>query len=162
MKKTNKKITVIRSGQERKNYWDFGPDEYCLGTLSAPIKTGDYTIKELPKDMFTIERKYSVGEIYYNLFEKRFSNELDRMEPFKYKFIICQFQLRDVITFPINSGIPARYWDGLKSNSNFIMSSLMKIMTIRQIPIIFAGPGEPAKKIAYSCIKSVARLEGLI
>lgn len=163
MKKTKeKKYTVIRSGQERKNYWDFGPDKYCAGTIQCPIETGDYGIKELKHNILSIERKFSVGEIYQNLFEKRFERELDRLEKFKYKFIICQFESRDILSFPYNSGIPQRFWDGLKANGEFIMSKLAGITIKRNIPVIFGGPGEASKNIALFYLRQVARAEGLI
>ncbi len=161
-KKVKSKFTVIRSGQEKRNFWDFSPDEHCHGTYTGPIKTGDYSLRELPDKVFTIERKYSVGEIYNNLFEKRFTRELERLVEFKYKYIVCQFELKDVLNFPYNSGIPSRFWDGLKANGAFILSRLTGITTRMNIPVIFAGPGESSKALALYYMKHVARLEGLI
>lgn len=160
--KNKKKFTVVRSGQEKKNYWDFSPDDYCNGTMKMPLKTGDYSIKELPGEIITIERKFSVGEIYQNLFEKRFTDELDRLQDFKHKFILCQFDAKDVVNFPYNSGIPSRYWSNLRANGTFIMSKLSAIMVNRGIPVIFGGPGEPCKALAMSYLRHVARSEGLI
>jgi len=162
MSKTKNKFTVLRSGQEKKHFWTFEPNEYCLGTIQCPIETGDYMIKELPKQTFTIERKHSVGEIYNNLFEKRFSDELDRLQSFKYRFIICQFDLKDVISFPYGSGIPSRYWDGLKANGNYILSKLSYFTIKLKIPVIYAGPGSSSKELAMFYMKQVARCEGLI
>lgn len=161
-KKPQNKFIVLRSGQEKKNFWDFGPDDYCRGTEQCPIKTGDYMIKELPDKIFTIERKFSTGEIYNNLFEKRFNDELERFREFKYRFIICQFDTKDVISFPYNSGIPSVYWDGLKANGNYIMSKLTHFTIKMNIPVVFAGPGKPSKDLAMSYMRQVARLEGII
>lgn len=161
-KKPQNKFHVLRSGQEKKNFWHFDPDDYCSGTTQCPIETGDYMIKELPDKIFTIERKFSVGEIYNNMFEKRFSNELERLQEFKYRFIICQFDARDVISFPFNSGIPKMYWDGLKANGNYIMSKLTHYTIKMKVPVIFAGPGKSSQDLAMFYMRQVARLEGLI
>lgn len=161
-KKLQNKFTVLRSGQEKRDFWDFSADDYCKGTEQCALKTGDYMIKELPGLIFTIERKNSVGEVYNNLFEKRFSDELVRLQEFKYRFIICQFDAKDVVNFPYNSGIPSRYWEGLKANGNYIMSRLTHFTIRMNVPVIFAGPGKPSKDLAMSYMKQVARLEGII
>lgn len=162
MKKHQNKFHVLRSGQEKKNFWHFGPDQYCSGTTQCPIETGDYMIKELPGKIFTIERKFSVGEIYNNLFEKRFLKELERLQEFKYRFIICQFDAKDVLNFPYNSGIPSIYWDGLKANGNFIMSKLAGITMKLNIPVIFGGSGNPSRDLAMFYMRKAATLEGII
>lgn len=153
-----KKITIIRDTREKKYVWDFQASDVVDKTISQCLKTGDYSILGL-EDKVTLERKASTGEIYGNLFEKRFSDELNRLYLFKYKAIILEFSIKDVLAFPILSGIPGRFHNGLKANGNFIMSRLMNIQ-LKGIPIIFAG--DNGKDVALSYLKQVAKLEGLI
>lgn len=159
MKEKNK-FTVIRDTREKKEIWDFPVDEYCFGTVNKALSTGDYSIQELPDNFVTIERKKSPGEIYNNLFEKRFYNEIERLMEFKYKIIICQFDLKTLMNWPIGSGIPQIYWDGLKANANYIISKLMNIQVKYNIPISFAGLH--SQELAKTYLRQVARIEGLI
>lgn len=158
--RAKKKFTVIKDTREKKEFWHFDADDYCNGFIERPLPTGDYSIAELPGEIITIERKRNVGEIYSNLFEKRFTEELDRLMKFKYKFIICQFELKNIMTFPINSGIPARFWSGLKANSNYILSRLTDIQVKYGINVCFAG--QNSKDLAKFYLRQVAKLEGVI
>jgi ERCC4-type nuclease len=158
MNSSKNKITIIRDTREKKNVWDFEPSEFINKTISKGLKTGDYSIEGY-ESLVSLERKANTGEIYNNLFEKRFKDELNRLHPFKYKALILEFSVKDILSFPINSSIPYRYHSGLKANAGYIMSRLMDIQ-LKGIPIIFAGLN--GKDIALSYLKQVAKLEGLI
>jgi|GEM_PF-4425827 ERCC4-type nuclease len=158
--KPKKKFTVIKDSREKKEFWNFEPDDYCNGFVEGTLHTGDYSIKELPDFTVTIERKRNLSEVYNNLFEQRFKDEIERLKQFKYRFIICQFEFKNVITFPVNSGTPARFWSGLKANSNYIMSRLSEIQIKHGIDICYAG--QNSKEMAKSYLRQVAKLEGII
>src|SRR3990167_6244714 len=76
------------------------------------VETGDYVIP----GFLVIERKRSTGELSLNLGQKSrcFRAELERMVTFKYRCIICEFSIDDLYSFPINSGIPKRYWKRIR------------------------------------------------
>ena len=155
------KFTVVRDGgREKKEFWTFEPDDYCLGTINKTLHTGDYSIDELPDWTVSIERKRTVGEIYNNFFEERFTKELERLQKFKYKFLICQFNLKDVMSFPVNSGVPQRYWGSLKANSNFLMSKIAHIQI--KYGVIFSFGGLHSQDLAKFYLRQVARTEGII
>ena len=87
------KFVVIRDTREHKNKgWYFKESEFCQGMVEKKLDTGDYSIEGL-EDVLCIERKASVSEIAANLVDKRFDRELDRMESFKYRFLILEFSL---------------------------------------------------------------------
>ena len=92
------KFTVIRDTRE-KNGWYFKETEYCQGMLEQKLDTGDYSIVGL-EDILCIERKGCVSELANNIVDKRFDRELERMEGFKYKFLILEFSLTDLMNFP--------------------------------------------------------------
>lgn len=129
---------VLRDKQEKKNYWDFPESPWCLGTHEISLKTGDYTLKNM-EDFFTIERKYSTGEFSANVCEKRFERELQRMDAMDQAYLILEFTLEDIETFPHNSGIPSRFWSKLKVNHKFIRKRLFEIMSDYNIQVILAG-----------------------
>jgi len=116
------------------------------------LKTGDYSIKGL-ESAFVIERKASTSEIAGNIFEDRFDDELHRMAAFPYKFILCEFTLRDVLNFPINSGIPKYKWKGLKITGNFLLKKLVELEVNYGVPIIYAG--DHATDMAIALIKKI-------
>lgn len=108
------------------------------GIESLKIDAGDYTVKDIP-NLISVERKKDVAELYGNLVGKekyeRFIRELERIQAFKYKFIVVE----DV-------------WESLFDMSNFkfakrnmkwagyiVMTHLFEIMTKYNIHMIFAG-----------------------
>lgn len=133
-------INVIVDTRE-KNPWAFDAVEdnyYNFNTEVATLKTGDYSIKGL-ENIFVIERKASTAEISMNVTEPRFEEEFKRLEPFKFKFVICEFDFRDIISFPLNSGIPKRAWGSLKVTGKFILKKITDLEMNYGVNFIYAG-----------------------
>jgi len=93
------KYTIIRDNQEKSNYWTFNANKYCDGTICEHLVTGDYTIRGL-EDKFTIERKANTGEFSGNITKARFERELSRMDKLDHSFLILEFTLEDMYSFP--------------------------------------------------------------
>ena len=108
------KYKVIRDTREQ-NGWTFMSSKACEGTLSGALKTGDYSIEGY-EELLTIERKGSIAELANNLVEDRFERELERMESFKYAFMILEFSMDDLIKYPKGSGIPSYKIKSVKLN----------------------------------------------
>lgn len=136
------KYTVIRDQQEKNHWWDFPISPWCNGTVVKHLKTGDYTLEGM-EDFFTIERKYNTGEFSANVCEKRFERELQRMDQIAQAYLILEFTLEDIETFPHNSGIPSKYWGKLRVSSKFIRKRLFEIMSDYNIQVILAGNRGP-------------------
>ncbi len=145
-------ITIIRDSREKANYWEFAPSEFCLGTICQGLKVGDYSILGI-EDEFTIERKYSTGELAGNFFESRWPAFLDKLSKYKWKYIICEFTYFDVVNFPLNSGIPKDKLKYLKMTPQLFMKKIAEIQVIHNIPVIFAG--KYGDKAALSIFKRV-------
>ncbi len=107
-----------------------------------------------------MERKKNTGEIYQNIFEKRFYNELERLSLFKHKVIVCQFEFSNIVNFPVASSIPSFRWDTLRSNGAHIISRITDIQLKYGVPFIFAGLH--SFEYVKSYLKNVARIEKLI
>lgn len=136
--KNKDKYTVIRDSREQKNYWTFEENNVCAGTIVEKLNTGDYSISGL-ENIFSLERKYSSGELAKNITEKRFERELERMDKFEHSFLVLEFTLEDVLQFPFGSTIPRSRWKDLKVSSNFILKRILEIETSHKVKIIFAG-----------------------
>ena len=97
------KYQVIRDTREQ-NGWDFTAGNSCEGTLVEGLKTGDYSIKGY-EHLLSIERKGCIAELASNLVEDRFERELERMESFKYSFLILEFSRKSLLSGIVSSEI---------------------------------------------------------
>ena len=149
------KYKVIRDTREQ-NGWTFMSSKACEGTLSGALKTGDYSIEGY-EELLTIERKGSIAELANNLVEDRFERELERMESFKYAFMILEFSMDDLIKYPKGSGIPSYKIKSVKLNPFFLLKRLMEIEIKYKVKIIFAE--NHGQTVASSIFKRVIENE---
>jgi ERCC4-type nuclease len=127
-------------------------------TANIKLDTGDYSLAGF-QDRLCIERKRSVSEIASNITEKRFVDELERMKEFKYKFMIFEFSLTDVLRYPEGSEIPRHKWKYIKISPNFILKKLSEYMVNYNINIIFGDTPKNAEKIAMAIMRRVYEIE---
>ena len=97
-------FTIIVDTREQKP-WQF--NEYA--TAVRKLDTGDYSVEGL-ENILCIERKRSVSEIANNITESRFKDVLSRMSKYRFPFILLEFDLQDVLNFPVGSEIPKSVW----------------------------------------------------
>lgn len=136
------------------------PWEFALhATAKRKLDTGDYSIDGL-EHLLCIERKKSVAEIANNIAEKRFKDVLDRMSKMQYPFMLFEFDLEDIYTFPVGSDIPKKLWDSLKISSNYILKYITQIQLNYNVHILFCGGPENAEKMAVSIMKRVYEKHG--
>jgi ERCC4-type nuclease len=134
--------------------WDFtffGADQKV-----KKLDTGDYSLEGL-EDKFCIERKMSTGEIAINLGSKNktFVKELDRMMEFEYKFLICEFSIKTLLSFPVFSGIPKDKLKFVRMNANYLVSLLGKYEDKYGLEVIYCNDKNEATNIAYDIMKEV-------
>lgn len=65
------------------------------------LDTGDYSIPGYENEI-TIDRKFSAGELYLNIFQDyvRFKKELLRMQNIKHRYIVCEFPYYNISEWP--------------------------------------------------------------
>lgn len=148
---TVNKFTVIRDTQEQKG-WQFKKSKFCTGTIQQKLPTGDYTLQGY-EDVFIIERKGTTAEVAKNINEARFERELERLEQFQYPFMLLEFNMEDVISFPKNSGIPFYLWKKLRVTSSFLLRKLLEYQFLYKTRIIFCGNEGP--EVAKSIFKRI-------
>ncbi len=123
------------------------------------IDTGDYTILGLEDKLF-VERKASVLELYKNITEKRFWEEMERTRSFKYRYLIAEFDLEDIELFPYGCGLPREQISKLKMGKDFIYKNIIeRIMLEYDIQVIFAGNPHNAAKVLAKVMKYVCEKE---
>ena len=123
------------------------------------LDTGDYSIKGL-EDKLCIERKKSVSEIANNITEKRFKDVVGRMAQYKYSFLLLEFDLDDILIYPVGSNVPKRLWDKIKISPNFIIKHLVELQIFFNIKVLFCGSPSNAERMALSIMKKVYEIEG--
>lgn len=131
------KFLVLSDSREQKG-WHFNKSKFCDGTETVTLPTGDYTIQGMEKH-FTIERKGSSSEFYGNLFEDRWERELERLEEFKFPFVILEFSLSDIVNFPRGSSIPKYKWGKFRNKGPYFLRRFMQYQMKYKTKFILAG-----------------------
>ena len=155
-KKTKKnKFTVLKDTRE-KNGWDFESHDSCEAVITETIKTGDYTIKGF-EEQLCIERKARTSEIAMNLgrYRDRFERELERMTAYKYSYILLEFDVDDLMSYPKGSGIPLKRWKSIKVTGRYMLNLLIQFEIQYGVNVIFCGDKENAEYIANTIFKKV-------
>ena len=123
-------------------------------TANEKLDTGDYSIEGMA-DLLCIERKHSIGEIANNITEPRFKDVISRMSKYRYPFMLMEFDLEDVLTFPVGSDIPKNIWAKIKISPKYILKYITDMSITYNIYVIFCGSKSNAKNIAISIMKRV-------
>ena len=126
--------------------------------VRAKLITGDYSVRGY-EHLLSIERKDNVGELATNVAEKRFWEEMGRLQKFKYKFVLCSFDVDDILRYPIGTNIPKKMWPKLKITPGFIMYKISDIQVGYDIPVIFAGDADNAAYLAVNIMKRMVEIE---
>lgn len=131
---TEADMTILVDSRERQP-WDFSKYH---NTEVATLKTGDYTIKGM-ENLICIERKKNATELFINLFRKKkaFSNEMKRMDAFKFKYIIIEQSLDDFMSPYNHRRVYQKHLQ--KSASGIILSYLLSLDVKSNIRVIWGG-----------------------
>lgn len=151
------KFRIIQDTRE-KTPWQFGEDDICHGTLITKLDTGDYSLEGL-QHLVAIERKRSTAEIAQNMCESRFKDVIARLQTMKYRYIICEFNYQDVLTFPIGSTMPKWAQSKTRVSSAWMDSYILSLTTKNNIPVFFAGDSDNAQNMTYQILKKIAKYE---
>lgn len=152
------KYMVLRDTREKKKKgWLWQVSKSCAGTTEETLKTGDYTIRGL-ENVLVIERKGSVSEWAKNICEARFEREMERLVLFKYPFILLEFNMGDMLNYPVGSGIPKWRWPSLAFTGSFVLKKTIGLqINYPTVPIILTGGR--GQEVASSIFKRVIENE---
>lgn len=149
----NNEFTIIVDTREQKP-WSFSTQ----ATANHKLDTGDYSIQGY-ENLLAIERKRNVAEFANNITEKRFVDVVDRLSKIKHSYILFEFDMEDVMRYPIGSDIPKRLWDKIRISPAFIMKHIIDLQIDHNIKIIFCGDSDNAEKVALSIMRKVYKME---
>lgn len=149
----NYDFTVVIDTREQQP-WSF--DNYAKA--NRKLDAGDYSIEGL-ENILAIERKKSVNEIANNITEPRFKDAIARLAQLKYSFLLLEFDIENVLNYPIGSDLPRRLWDKVKISPAFLMKNVLEWEMNHNIKVIFCGSSSNAELVAEYILKKVYYLE---
>jgi hypothetical protein len=145
------KYTILRDTREKtKKGWIWEPSKLYNGTIEQGLPTGDYTVQGF-EHLFVVERKGSISEWAGNVVQARFTKELERLSELPYAWILLEFNMSDVIQYPVGSGIPKSMWRRLKFNGTFILKRMTEMAIKYKVPIWLCG--NKGKEVASNIFK---------
>ena len=131
-----------------KNPLEFEEYEAVATVVRTKLDTGDYCVEGL-EDKLCIERKQSVSELAQNVVQDRFKREIQRMEEIPHRFILLEFNVNDVIDYPVGSNLPKRMWAKIRVKAPHIFGFLDSIQLDYNINVLFCGNHHNAQEMAY-------------
>lgn len=135
--------------------WEFRNMEKTI----AKLDTGDYSLKGL-EDIFCIERKGSISEFANNITEKRFKDVVERLSKIPHAFLLFEFDLEDVLIYPVGSSVPRKMWSKLRISPKFILKHINELQLLHNVKILFCGDASNAEKMATSLMRKIYELYG--
>lgn len=155
------KYTVLRDTCEKAGHgWVFDASKTCAGTVPRNLYTGDYSLEGYYEDKtFVIERKGSVAELAGNLTNAEkwddFRQELERLEEFRFPFLVLEFSPALLEAFPAGSGIPRSRWARMKVRGPYLLRRVCELELKYRTRVVWAGDAETAKSYASCLFKRV-------
>jgi ERCC4-type nuclease len=137
--------------------WDF--PHHAIA--NRKLDTGDYSIEGL-ENMVCIERKKSASEFANNIVESRFADVISRLENIKYAFLLMEFDLEDLLIYPIGSSVPKKMWDKIKITPAFLIKNILELQINHNIIVYFCGDSSNAQKMAEYILKKIYYIEEIV
>jgi hypothetical protein len=135
----------------------FPENDFCSGSVVQGLKEGDYTIKGAEEEL-VVERKASTSELALNFTQPRFFRELERLQKYPHKFIICEFPFTHIFDFPKNSGIPQSKWHKIRITPAFLLKNINEISLNYNVPFIFCDTREGAFRYCFDLFKRMNQI----
>jgi ERCC4-type nuclease len=127
-------------------------------TANKKLDTGDYSIEGL-EHLICVERKKSASEFANNVVESRFKDVVMRMSNIKYAFLLLEFDLEDLLIYPIGSTVPKKMWDKIKISPAFLIKNILELEMSHNIKVFFCGNAKNAAKLAEMILKKIHYIE---
>lgn len=125
-----------------------------LNKTVAKLDTGDYSLEGL-EDKFCIERKASVSEFANNIIEKRFKDVIDRLSKIENAFLLLEFDLEDILIYPVGSTVPKKMWSKIKISPKFILKHIIEMQIYHNIKVVFCGNASNAEQMALNIMRKI-------
>lgn len=148
--------TIIKDTREQSGY-HFRQYDTCEGMIEKKLDTGDYSIVGL-EDKICIERKGCIEELALNLGQKKktFMKEIERMKAYEHKFLVLEFDLQDLLSYPFLTNIPIAKRNSIRLTGKYLLKCLMEIEINYNVHILFCGNKQNAFLMVSSLLKRLS------
>jgi ERCC4-type nuclease len=128
---------IVLCDTREKKPWSFISYSQCDGQTTCKLDTGDYAISG-DTYLITIDRKQSVSELSNNLIRSdRFKRELERMQEYKYRYVLCEFSYEKLLMFPKGSKLPKRVLRRIRINGKYLAKLVGELSDQYGVEFIF-------------------------
>ena len=151
----NNNFTVIIDTRE-KCPWELTSS--CIReTKYEKLDTGDYSVEGL-EDILCIERKMTVSEMAQNINEARFKKELIRMRKYRWRYLLLEADLQEVIDYPHGSDLPPKVLKRIKVSGAYLLKCINRMEASYGVHFIFCGNSHNAAWVAINLMKEAVRI----
>jgi ERCC4-type nuclease len=131
---------------------------YIERVVTRKLETGDYSIEGM-EDILCIERKGSLAEFYRNVTQKRFEDELVRMQAYKYRYLVLEFSLSEVLAIPYSLGLSAKQREMCKLSPKYVMGKIAEIQVDYNVNVVFAETRDIVTDVVTNIMRRVYELQ---
>ena len=151
---------IIVQDTREKEPWQLTTFAECEEQIVKTVSTGDYIIKG-KETLITIDRKKSPTELANNLgmHIKRFENEMERMQEYTYRYIICEFPYEKLLKFPYGCGLPKFLTKRIRVRGKFLIKQAKRLADKYGVEFIFCASREEAQERAIALFKGALENE---
>jgi hypothetical protein len=82
------------------------------------------------------------------------------MRRIPYAFLLLEFDLEDILIYPVGSNVPKKMWDKLKISPKFILKHIIELQILHNIKVVFCGDASNAEKMAITIMRKIYELYG--
>lgn len=146
-------MIIIQDTREKKP-WNFKSFKECRGQVVDTVGAGDYIIKG-EETLITIDRKYKPTELAENLgmHIKRFEREMERMQVYKFKYVLCEFPYHKLLKFPYGCGLPKFLIRRIRVTGKFLVKQVERLSEEYEVEFIFCDNRVEAQEKAMELFK---------
>jgi hypothetical protein len=147
---------IIIQDTREKIPWNLTGYEECKGQEVETVYAGDYVLKSDPF-LITIDRKRSVTEIAGNLgrYVERFERELERMQRYQHRFIVCEFPYDELLKYPKGVKIPRHLKRRIRISGKFLAKQVTRLAEEYDVQFIFCNGVQEAQEKAIWLFKTI-------
>ena len=144
---------IILQDTKEKLPWSFASYEYCDEQKPTHLEEGDYMVEGCPL-LIAIERKRSVPELANNLGLKytQFKNEMERLQKYRFRYVICEFSESEVINYPHTSKLPMAVKAKIRTSGKFLIKRISYLIDTYGIQFLYCGNRSSAQRKAMELL----------
>ena len=145
---------IIIQDTREKIPWNFVEFPECTGQIRQTVSAGDYILSG-HETLITIDRKKRPAELANNLgmYQDRFERELQRMQEFSYRYVLCEFSYEKLLMFPKGSGLPRRVTKRIRAKGKFLVTQVARLSEEYDVEFVFCQDRAEAQDQAIQLFK---------